>query len=302
MDEADWVSVHVFYQGDLDLPLIGAVRPLVEETRAAALARGFFFLRHWDGGPHLRVRLLAAGEEARDPLRRRLVERCERYLRDHPSATRLNPAAYAAQARRLAPWEGMSDYAREPYPNNSIRCTPYRREHDRYGRGASMEAVEGHFVDSSRIALALLAADATPDRRHSAAFTMTLLACRVDGGFAGASSPLSGPAAGTGAAVADFAGRYRRQRRRLLSLAGTALERATDPSGVPGVLGAWLRSIGRLRAELAAAPPPAGVAAVIDACVHLLCNRIGLSLDEERYVRYLVARTIADLDAAGGAR
>jgi Lantibiotic biosynthesis dehydratase C-term len=39
--------------------------------------------------------------------------------------------------------------------------------------------------------------------------------------------------------------------------------------------------------------------AVVDTCVHLFCNRLGVSLPDEGYLRYLAARTTVDLAEKG---
>src|SRR5262249_44422627 len=147
-------------------------------------------------------------------------------------------ADYAQLAAVLAAREQMPTYAERLYPNNSVVFLPYRREHNRYGYGASVQAVERHFVESSQLAVRLLATGDWPGRRDTVAFCLILLTwlgghpdpvqlasashglyrwwARVADG-AGVVGPRAG---GTGFGVdeTDFAERYRRQRDQLVSL------------------------------------------------------------------------------------
>lgn len=175
MRETDWVSAHLFYHGNLDLLLVELVAPLVDELAADGLCDEYFFLRYWDGGTHLRLRLLAPPPSA-DDVRSRVTERCRRFFRERPAPTTLDPGEYLQTAGELARREGVADYARRPYPNNSVAFIPYRREHGRYGQGASIQAVERHFVESSRIALSLVKVGLSPRQRDTTACSLLMLA------------------------------------------------------------------------------------------------------------------------------
>jgi len=290
MREADWVSAHLFSAGDLDALLIDAVRPLTTDLVAEGAADGYFYLRHWDGGPHIRLRLLVPDEGHHGPIRERVALHCGRYLRDHPSTRRLTPQAYADMAEQLARRERARSHLPSPLPNDSVQFIAYRREYERFGAEEAMRAVERHFMESSRLAMALLGARASADQRRVAALAMILIAWLT--GERGT----SGPGDWTGLAPADLDARYLRQRDKLLLLADLARKLvAGQPTGVPpGSLDAWLRSIRALRDALT------GPAAdrVADTCAHLMSNRLGLTLDDEGGLRYLAARAVTELGVA----
>ncbi len=262
-----WVSIHAYYHGDLDVLLREAVRPLVAEFRAAGLIDGYFFLRYWDGGPHLRVRLSTG--TGRD-VEARALDHLRGYLAARPSADLPGADRYPREAARRAAAEGLTDYLRVPVPNNTARPVAYRPEHHRYGYGAALAAVERHFVESSRIALGLVTAGLTRDRRHAAAFAAIIL------GWHG--QRLRPP---------DHDDRYEagypRLRDGLHRLADQMAMVATGTTTLPagGALRAWHRTIGSV-------PDPR----VADLCTHLFCNRLGVGPAEERYLRYLAARTL----------
>jgi hypothetical protein len=285
MADREWVSAHVFCSDGLDPLLTDAVRPLVGELVAANLVRGCFFLRYWEGGPHLRLRLLpAADNHAR--VRELVAERCAEHLRRRPSTTPVDARRYAESAARLARYEGLGAYTQTLYPNDSVQFIAYRPEHHRYGHGADLRAVESHFTDSSQIALAVVSAGAAPAARETVAFCAALLArlrfpAAPTDAFSGS---FHGP---DGLTPAEMDDRYARQRDRLRTL-GTRLRAPQESSGA---IGAWQASIARLAETLTGRP----VESIVDTCVHLFCNRLGVSLAEESYIRYLAARTAADL-------
>jgi hypothetical protein len=268
-----WVSVHAFYHGDLDVLLLRGVRPLVEDLRRASLIDGFFFLRYWDGGPHLRVRLSAADSGR---VRAAALRRLGDYLTACPSDGLPDLSGYAQRAARLAADEAVVDYLRVPEPSNTVREIAYRPETDRYGEGESLAVVERHFVESSRIAFGLIAAGTTRGQRHLAAFSALLLA------WHGRQTAPPAPAADDAEHDEDER-RYLDQRDVLAGLAGQTARISAGTSTLPasGALTAWWRSISTL-------PDPA----VRDLCAHLFCNRLGVGPGEERRLRYLARRTL----------
>lgn len=262
MAERSWVSAHVFYSDPLEPLLCGAVRPLVTELGERGLVDGWFFLRYWEGGPHLRLRLLPTGDAG--PVRDAITIHCGRYLREHPATTPVPPDGYAVAAAALARYEHRTQPLQPLRDNNSVHFVDYRPEHDRYGTGAHLAAVERHFAESSTIALALMTAG--PEARRTAAFCAMLVAGSL-------SPPMP-------VAPVDET-RYARQRDTLLRLA-----RRT------GTMRAWRDSLLALRDALSGQER---AATVLDTGVHLFCNRLGVTLPEEAYLRSLAARTAAEL-------
>jgi hypothetical protein len=288
MREADWVSAHLFYTDDLDVLLVDAVRPLVTDLLADETAHGYFFLRHWDGGPHVRLRLLVPDEADQSRVRGAVLDHCGQYLRRHPSVTPLSPERYATMAARLAGLEQTPSHRPAPLPNNAVQFIAYRREYDRFGTDAEMQAVERHFIESSHIAMALIGSQARADQLRTAAYAMIVLAW-LTGDRIGLA-----PATWTGLQTADLEAQYLRQRDRLLTLADLAhrLAAGRAPEVAEGSLAAWLRSIRALRAQL----PESTASRVIDICAHLLSNRLGLTLPDEGCLRHFAARAMTELD------
>lgn len=327
---AAWISVHLFHRGNLDDLITDAVVPLVEDLSCSDALAGFFFLRYWEGGPHLRLRLLPAFPRYADQVRSTLIERCTRYLTDHPSPpiTPTYAAAYRAMAQRLARAERLTDHDRGLRPDDTVELVTYRPEYAAYGQRPALTAVETHFTESSTIALHLLNAGTPPARRAAAALAMlmlTLAVCEPD--LARACSRLRSALASRiqQATAADPEARglqdsYPRTREALRDQARDLWARA-HRSQIPleGQLAGWLHSMRILHAQLrtaraqerlaptdclsplahlavAACPHTPAVPQILLRCTHLLCNRLGIHAAAEAQIAYLVTRTLTELD------
>lgn len=301
--ETDWLAAHLFHQGDIDRMLVGLVTPLGHELTAERLAGGWFFLRYWEGGNHVRLRMLVHDDSARDRVRELVEARGQEYFRRNPSPDLLRPGYYQRIAADLAGSENLTSYTTGLYPNDSVVFLPYRREHDRYGYGAAMEAVEWHFVDSSRIALDLLARRLTTEQRDTVCFSLMLLAWF--GGEPDAvrlrewREPLHAAWADRfellgGVTEDEFAERFARRKERLVALT-RRLQAFSCSEGSGEPLSAWAESIARLRDAMYVPAFP-----VLDICVHLFCNRLGISPPGEVYLRYLATRCVDLLAEEGG--
>ncbi|MEV4400213.1 lantibiotic dehydratase C-terminal domain-containing protein [Nonomuraea sp. NPDC049607] len=315
-----WISLHAFHQGGTDRLIVQAVGGLVRELAADGLLTGYFFLRYWEGGPHLRLRLLPSARP--QEVAERATAALERHLAAHPSPASWDPGRYAATAERYARVEHLLHYDRRVRVRDDVEAIAYRPEYGTYGGPEAVEAAERHFHDSSRIALALLEGEIGPGRRAGfAAFALmlTLAAWEPDPArlartlsttrdrrcAPGEPSDQPGPSDGQRAALAAQLLRSHR------IAGGEEHPRAGDP------LGAWWRSIDTLRhrvLDLQATgrfnPEPAqstfvpsGVTrprgdllVLLLRCVHLLCNRLGLSGGHESHLRHLVGTTYRELE------
>ncbi|HEV2377314.1 MAG TPA: thiopeptide-type bacteriocin biosynthesis protein [Streptosporangiaceae bacterium] len=282
-----WVSAHLFCHTSLDGLLTDAVRPTVLELTESGAVAGFFFLRYWDGGPHVRLRLLARDPAGQWLARRCVRERCGSYLRAHLAAEPLDVAGYAEGAGQMAQLEGVESYHRVPLPDGSLRFIPYQRDYGRYGGDTVMTAVERHFMDASRIALSLVAATDRA-RRVTAAFCMTVLAAMADRESAG-----NGWSGAPGPVPEQWHGHYESQRARLAALVDRCRAAAGQADSKPGSLAAWHRAVTSLRAHLDGIGPAANPG-VLGHCTHLMCNRLGVPLSEEALLHYLAARALTD--------
>ncbi|MEU6997260.1 lantibiotic dehydratase C-terminal domain-containing protein [Nonomuraea sp. NPDC046570] len=321
----DWVSVHAFHQEDQDALLAEGIAPAVAGLRRDDLARGWFFLRYWEGGPHVRVRVAAAPGHAA-AVEATLLDRVGRYLRAHPSTEWPDAERYTHLAAGLAKREGLDGADTVLRPRDTVAVVPYRPEHQVYGTGASLACVERHFVESSRLALDQITAGTPQSRRCGLALSLNLLTLAAWEPDLDRVPQTLDPAGGLdwrSFESPDLEAAYLGQRDRLREHARGLWELAGQGGDDGEPLSGWLRSVKRLRTsldllaaegELAVQVPRSPytwrfdhlrgpqrvVAGILLRCAHLACNRLGVPLADEMYVTYLAARILADLTPVRG--
>jgi hypothetical protein len=318
---SEWVSVHVFHHGSHDDLITDGIAPAVARASTVHEVRGWFFLRYWDGGPHVRVRVRTNTPHA---VRQLLHEDIRCHLAAHPSVSTMDPAVYAATAAELARRESLDSYEPVPRAVDSVADVPYRPEYEVFGRGESLAAVERHFMTSSRIALDVIGSGVSPQRRRGCALSMSLITLaeiepdldKLGAAFAEMRTSVAG-----GQWAGDPEAGYRNNREQLESQVTRLWERAGhETGGDDDPLSRWAQAVRLLRTELAGVPAHdtdtlrhtgttaamgwgtgfvaaelRATAAVLMRCGHLVNNRMGIPLPDEMYLTYLAARTIAGL-------
>jgi hypothetical protein len=338
----DWISVHAFHQGDLDTLLSKAVVPIVDWFADSGSCARWFFLRYWEGGPHLRLRARPTPGHANE-VREYMMRSLHGYLRANPSEPALDAAAYERLAAELAGREHLTSYERTLRPNDSVAPVPYRPEYTVYGTGRSMAATERHFAQSSQIALRVVASGMPRARRTGMCLSASLLAlavlepdlARVAKAFAAtvADWDVRAPyppefSARLDSAFVDRRTALRMHAARVWELTSVAGPGQADPGQVGLLarepdLACWLASLRELHGTLEniardgglpsePAPSPYSpclaylsgdqrvMAGILLRCVHLLANRMGLTVPDESQVIYLVCRTLADFATCDG--
>ncbi|GAB1820104.1 thiopeptide-type bacteriocin biosynthesis protein [Herbidospora sp. RD11066] len=161
----DWVALHVFYHSDANPIIVEAVRPLVASLREEGLITGWFFIKYWQEGPHIRVRLKPTLPGNRETVTTRAVVAIEEFLKRRPALYETDSEGLADLYKRMYLAEYGEDSWNEEYgeegampfrPNNSIALMPYEPEYGRYGGVAGVELAEWHFERSSDMVAGLL--------------------------------------------------------------------------------------------------------------------------------------------------
>ena len=273
-----WLSLHIFRHDELDPLITGHVGPLAARLVDDDLARRFFYLRYWEGGPHVRLRVCARPEDT-DRILSVARARLGAHFRAAPSRGRVTPTLYAEWAARYARAEQLTDYDREVVPPDTVTLGRYEPETSSFGGGAALELVENHFCVSSALALRCLASG-RPVLSTASVATLATYVCLPDR----ATSVLPGdddpawPAAG-----AEF-----------LELAARLRAADTDqPGGDPAV--GWLFEMRRLGARMTELGRPGP--RVLSRCLHLHLNRLGVTATQERRLRRLARRAAAGTPA-----
>ncbi len=299
--DRSWVSAHLFFQGNLDRLLTDLVDPLLDELRERRLADRGFFLRYWDGGPHIRLRVLPSCREADAAVRGLIERRALAYFAHSPAPEVLSQEEYLRSAREIGAWEGVRPTERM-YANNSLHFLPYVPEHHRYGQGASLELVEEHFSTSSELALDLLRGAGSPEQRELAVLCHLLLAWFLGAQdvheLAGRQLATMSARRGLGAVDAETTSdaRFLRRREQLLTLATTMRKvgRAWPHMPDDSSLKRWASSVSGVVDALGADADAPSAESAADLCAHLFANRVGVRIDAEGSLRYLAARAVTD--------
>ena len=268
-----------------DRVLLEAVAPVV-----GARDRPWFFLRYWQGGPHVRLRVgdldPAAQEEAEAELAGRLAQAGVLREGEEP----VDPAAYREDAARMVVTETIrpdgAEGVEELRPPGVYRAA-YEPEFDRYGGVAFMPASERLFGLSSELALALLPHAPETQHRMMLAVRATVSAAAATGGPAEQERFYRGGLDFWRDWVAASSALDAERIDRLCAM--PAAGRTPDP-GAHGPFGGWHEALAELAARLAGAGRPPGP--VLLSHVHMFCNRIGRSLIDEMQTYAWLVRTL----------
>jgi hypothetical protein len=298
---APWVCWHLFYHSNQDSILVEGVKPLVEALDSDGLLSGFFFLRYWDGGPHLRLRFRPADEAAGLELEERVETRLEEALRACPSTASIDSIAYARMAKHLGPAEGVE--AGSLCPDNSLERRPYHPETGKYGEGAAMDCAERIFTASSRAVLETLAR--RPDRRGTIGAALLAI-------FSGLSALGHDPASARGF-VERYAGFWGEHAKAVeggsvrlgeVNAAPALAEVAQAIVGggrVPGQLAGWAEALTGARQALDFKPGTLDDPRrdfLTTNYFHTHVNRLGLLIPDEAYLARLAAASLGAREAA----
>ncbi|WP_051718087.1 thiopeptide-type bacteriocin biosynthesis protein [Streptomyces megasporus] len=137
------------------------IRPTVAET---ASDRPWFFIRYWQGGPHLRLRVGDLDDAGLRRTERLLRERLETAGKLAPDEAPVDPEDYRREAERLAAaGELEAGTPVEDLTPPGVHRRSYEPEYERYGGRDLMPAAERLFQLSSELVAGLL--PRLPDQR-----------------------------------------------------------------------------------------------------------------------------------------
>ncbi|MFY1675705.1 MULTISPECIES: lantibiotic dehydratase C-terminal domain-containing protein [unclassified Streptomyces] len=157
-----WQALHVFYAANPQPLLVDCIGPLVAELREDGLLAGHFFINYWLEGPHVRLRLRPASEEAGQEVRRRAEEAVDAFLRRRPALYEVDSGFLNEFYNTLFEIEFPegdrgdflgADGRMRLRPNNSRSREPYEPEYGKYGGPAGVELAEWHFAHSSDLVI-----------------------------------------------------------------------------------------------------------------------------------------------------
>lgn len=303
-----WSSLHVFYHADrqaTDRLLVEGIRPLVDRLLAEQRIESWFFIRYWEGGPHVRLRLLGAGAETVS----QVADELRAYLRDLPEpAISIDPKPFYASV--TAEPDAVDKYGW--FASGEVREVPYVPETERYGGPTGLAISEDLFQASSRAALATIQLAPDPQKRLLVALQMLLALVQAIelpdleavGWLRGSVNmwPQIGPVSAQQAWRACNAAEreFVAKEQHWLKLRAWRLPDSDSDidGGGPNVPTYWARAVrdafARYREAAASgdgltAPP----LIILWSQIHMLHNRLGLTVAEEVYLEWLASMILA---------
>lgn len=289
-----WSAVYVYLhrgRADIDTFLLEHLAPGAEELVTAGHADAWFYLRYWDGGPHLRARFLNADAEAVASFADRM-----RVLAEETSSTalELDSGDYYANLPEADPDRWHSD--------GDVVEAVYEPETERYGGSRALQVCEDFFCASTRIALAVLRSAPQQGQRQVVATDLATLAFTAMGFDDVEAVRQSRGYFATwdySTEVARGDGRARAQAERLFhSSPSRWLQRRPRVERLVAGEGSsthhlWDRGIRQTVRRLREIDAQEGLSNGLDrimwSLLHMTCNRLGLDIDDERRIAWLLS-------------
>ncbi|EAC3367785.1 hypothetical protein AK914_09290 [Listeria monocytogenes] len=142
-----WTSLHIYYYDNQDYLVRNLIYPVI-----ADIEKQFFFIRYWDGGPHIRLRV----KNLKESHTKYLVEQCSLFLKKNPSTISIDAEIYSRQSKALSEQEKEGTIIKELIENNSIKLEKYNRESEKYFGIQGLKIAEEQFYYSSQLVISFL--------------------------------------------------------------------------------------------------------------------------------------------------
>ncbi|WP_019547685.1 thiopeptide-type bacteriocin biosynthesis protein [Streptomyces sulphureus] len=272
-----WSAWHLHLGSNARSLLDRVASEVVEPTVRTLDGAPWFFIRYWEGGPHLRFRVGDLGPAEFERAERLLHERLAAVGPPAPDEARVDAEAYRAEAELLARNEYGSDRVVPPLREPGVYREVYEPETERYGGPELMPRTERLFQLSSSLVLALLPHVSTPQARSALALRATVSAAAA----LGDGTEQAAFYAHSLAAWRSWASRLGRTEEELDEMCRIPARavRPVDPAE-HGPFAAWHGALAELvdavRATTATVPGQ-----IVVSHVHMLHNRLGRNLFDE---------------------
>ncbi|WP_349584917.1 lantibiotic dehydratase C-terminal domain-containing protein [Leuconostoc citreum] len=152
--ENKWISFHIFiWEEDVYDELISDIARSFYDNNI----NNFFFIRYWEGGPHLRIRVWGDSEEFEHEVYLFLFNCVSKIIREHPYMGEVKIDKNTFYEETFTDGIEFKDYDKLPwYSNFSIALIPYIRELERYGGIEYIGYSEQAFTYSSKLAVNII--------------------------------------------------------------------------------------------------------------------------------------------------
>jgi hypothetical protein len=174
-----WLSFHVFRSSDQDTFLLKCIPKIEAIMLVEGSSHDLFFLRHWQLGPHIRLRLKSPEQDSLE-LERKLYTALSTYVNNFPCDPFEN-ASVSEILSKFSRLEGISFDARGCRPDNTVLKIDYIPEVDKFCGLEGTAVAERHFCRSSRLSLDVIANHPSRRRRLGTAISAAVAgACALE--------------------------------------------------------------------------------------------------------------------------
>ena len=328
----EWLAVHIFYVADRGPLLTRCVRPLLDTLNGEGLISGHFFVRHWLEGTHLRLRIRPRAGCV-DRVREIVDQDVRAFLEREPSVYdperdfdddlyKLRFLNEFSQEQWTERYGSGSQMPRND--NDTFDYFEYVPETERYGGPRGVELAEWHAEHSSDLVIRLLDS-------HNVGVRTVLLGLGIQSMLTMAYAFTDDPRHAARLFAAYSAGwermfgseypRYEQAYQEMADKLGARVRRihlaVSEESfgGLPEFVREWFEHCTDMRARLAKAAddgslfhpdtgkPLSSLAdggdetastSLVLSYMHLMNNRMGITVSTENYLSYVLRRAIED--------
>lgn len=148
MSDHSFTAYHIYYHNEkkTDLLIGEVIQPFMKKHQDCV----WFFIRYWEGGPHLRLRVSPRLDEHMPVL----IQDLQTFMERHPSPEVFREDYYVKQKELTELFEDVNDLPW--YEDRSVIKSPYVREIRKYGGISGVKASEWYFHQSSLLAVAVM--------------------------------------------------------------------------------------------------------------------------------------------------
>lgn len=312
MSGREWLSVYLFFDGwiytpDCDRVVLDVAEPFVRRCQAQGWIGQHFFIRYSEFGPHVRLRFLADPRTLAAEVWPALVE----HVRAHNPAVQIDAKPEDPIVPRRP--EG------EPVHVRHVARVEYEPETERYGGPDALLVSERAFQISSDAAYSLISKMGTErsSRLGKGLLSMVILIrLFADDREQGASfsqmyatnylRALAREEGGREALLDAFDQGFSTQAETLMEYVDAIWEAMDDGDSLSDTLDAYAEGMRGIREELRALHQggrvitAGGPAAdwsrawysLVPSYLHMMNNRLGITIQEESYLGYLISRAL----------
>jgi thiopeptide-type bacteriocin biosynthesis protein len=131
MSEYGWLSIYLYYEEPFETLLLKGVKPFLDPMLEMGMIQRYFFIRYYEDGPHIRLRLRGEKDILENLVLPNLKDHFERYFRLEPTVRTFENEHW--------------------FPNNEYKVSEYMPEIARYGGDFGVTVAEKQFFLSSQV-------------------------------------------------------------------------------------------------------------------------------------------------------